>query len=381
MTLEKKPEIMGLLAVQAYKFNLRNGGAPDDPVIFKALDKAYSVLDNSKHCVFQGSANEILSLSENQSGIISTDLDGNLIEWTYDGNYKHIELHSPQSFINFISLNPSENKMLICYENRQVVLRDQIRNNEVNTRLNGHTGNITSATWSNDGIYLATGGTDSLVLVWNILSGSGEPEKKLKGKSVVRDLIFCNADSIISAQEDGSLYLWNLKTSSGARLKEQSAEKPLCLAWDSSRGNLLAGTSSGTILFFDLNQRENDTTYASHTTGIDKIIFNKDFSLVATAAWDKEIRIYNYNEFFGLHNFIKGVISFDNPGSRTRSMIFTSDNKLAAGMADKSIRLWETSAEKLVSNICELINRDLTEAEWSGYLGTEPYEKTCGNNP
>ncbi len=76
MSLEKKPEIMGLLAVQAFNFNISNGGAEDDPVIFKALDKAYFVLDGSKHSVFKGSENEIRSLSEKKDGILGADLDG-----------------------------------------------------------------------------------------------------------------------------------------------------------------------------------------------------------------------------------------------------------------------------------------------------------------
>ncbi len=382
MTLEKKPEIMGLLAVQAFNFNSRSGGAADDPVIFKALDKAYSVLDNSKHSVFRGSENEIRSLAEKKDGIIGADLDGNLIEWTFDGDSKLIEFAELQSYIEYVSLCAVNDKMLVCFENKKTVLRNQIRDDNSEIQLHGHNNSISGASWSNDGKFLATGGKDSLIIIWNTVAGSGDPVKILKANSAIRDLEYCNNDTLISAHENGSIYLWHINSSAGELIYPPSDEKALCLAWDRLRGNLLAGTSKGSILLFGPDQKNDDPVrYGSHLTGIDQIVFNKDFSLVATAAWDKEIRIYNYNEFFDLRNSIKGVISFDNPGSRTRSMIFTSDDKLAAGMADKTIRLWETSSKKLVATICELINRDLTEAEWSGYLGSEPYEKTCGNNP
>ena len=382
MSLEKKPEIMGLLAVQAYNFNLRNGGAADDPVIFKALDKAYSILDNSKHSVFHGSANEIRSLSEMKDGILGADLDGTLITWTYDGISKLAEYPELQSYINYISLSPFNNKMLIGYENKQLILRDQIRNEIHDIPLKGHTGTITAASWSNKGNYLATGGSDSLIIIWSTTSGTGGPVKTFKGTSGIKDLTFCSDDSLISAHVDGSIYLRDLKNSTSVLLYPPSGEKPLCLAWNRSRGNLLVGTSGGTILFFNLSHKSIEPVkYASHNTGIDQLIFNKDFSMVATAAWDKTIRIYNYHEFFDLNNFIRGVISIENLDSRARSLIFTSDNKLVAGMADRSVRLWETSPRKLVSMVCELVNRDMTEAEWSGYIGSEPYEKTCGNNP
>jgi hypothetical protein len=62
-------------------------------------------------------------------------------------------------------------------------------------------------------------------------------------------------------------------------------------------------------------------------------------------------------------------------------MIFTGNNKLVAGMSDKSIRVWETSSQKLVLMICDLVKRDMTISEWTYNVSAEiPYEKTCGNN-
>ncbi|MGD0343253.1 MAG: hypothetical protein ABSA76_16255, partial [Bacteroidales bacterium] len=67
---------------------------------------------------------------------------------------------------------------------------------------------------------------------------------------------------------------------------------------------------------------------------------------------------------------------------RARSLIFTGNNKLVAGMSDKSIMVWETSSQKLVSMICSLVKRDMTASEWTDNVGVEvPYEKTCGLNP
>jgi WD40 repeat protein len=383
MTLEKKPEIMGLLAVQAFNFNTRNGGPVDDPVIYQALDKAFSVLDNSKHSVLKGSVNEIRCLSEKKDGLLGADLDGNLIMWTYDGNARVVEQNTPQSFISHISLNPRDNRMIIAYENKQLILREQIKSDRQDKQLNCHSGTISSSAWSSTGDYLATGGTDSLICIWETSSPSGEPVKKFKGSSAIRNLEFCNEDTLFSAHEDGSICIWDLRSSTGRLLYPPGKEKALCLAWDISRKNLLSGTSAGTIMMFSFGPGTLDTVrYSSHGAGIDHIIYNKDFSLVATSSWDKTIRIYNFNEFFNRRNFIRGVIDIDDLESRSRVMMFTSDNKLVSGMSDKTIRIWETSPGKLVTMIISLVNRNLTEAEWSGYIGTEiPYEKTYGNNP
>jgi len=46
-----------------------------------------------------------------------------------------------------------------------------------------------------------------------------------------------------------------------------------------------------------------------------------------------------------------------------------------------TIRVWETSSQKLADMICDLIKTDLTEEEWKGRFGEDiPYEKTCNCN-
>lgn len=383
ITLEKKPEIMGLLAVQAFIFNTRSGGPADDPVIYKALDKAFSVLDNSSHTVLKGAVSEIRSFSEKKDGLLGADMDGNLIMWTYDGNAVSVEQSAPQSYVSHVSLNPRDNTMIIANENKQLILREQITSGQQAKQLKGHSGIVTSSAWSSTGDYLATGGTDSLICIWETSSTTGEPVKKLKASSGVRNLEFCNGESLFSVHEDGSVHIWDLRSSAGRLLYSNSKEKALCLVWDRSRQNLLSGTSAGNIMMFKIGQGTVDTVrFSSHGAGIDHIIFNDDFSLLSTSSWDKSIRIYNFDEFFIRRNFIRGVIDNDDLESRARALMFTSDDKLAAGLADKTIRIWETSPAKLVTMIISLVNRDLTEEEWSGYIGTEiPYEMTSGFNP
>ena len=104
--------------------------------------------------------------------------------------------------------------------------------------------------------------------------------------------------------------------------------------------------------------------------------------MLATSSWDKTIKFYNYHEFFELGNIVGGVVNIKNLNNRTRSLIFTVDNKLVAGLSNKSIRIWETSSATLALMICDLVKRDMTVAEWSDMVGAEiPYEKTCGRNP
>ncbi|MCU0462204.1 MAG: hypothetical protein MUF36_09360 [Bacteroidales bacterium] len=377
LSLDRKREIMGLLAVQAFNFNINNGGSADDPVIFNALIKAYDVLDYSRHSLFKGSLNEIRSLAEKENEIIGSDIEGNLMSWDGDGKYTATTNSLSSFFINFIKLSPDGKELLTGYEDNQLILKGLTLDDQ-GVQMEGHKGSIRAACWSEDGNSIATGGSDSLIIIWN----SSDPVREIKANAAIRDLTFCGPDTLASVSEDGSICIWNLKSSSNEILYESSGEKALCLAYNRIRGYLFAGNEDGIILWFDLrNVRGYYGRYASHTTGIDHLIFNNDFSLVATAAWDKTIRIYNYLEFFEQHNFVKGVKSIEDLDSRTRTLIFTSENKLVAGMSDCTIRLWETSSPNLASKICGIVNRDMIPGEWNDYIGSEiPYEKTCGRN-
>src|SRR5205814_248838 len=112
------------------------------------------------------------------------------------------------------------------------------------------------------------------------------------------------------------------------------------------------------------------------------ITFNKDFSMVATAASDKIIKLYNFHSYFENYNSIGSSIELKNHNSKVKSLIFTSDNKIVAGCVDKSIRIWEISSEKLVDKICSLLKTNMSESDWKSIVGEDiPYEKTCNGYP
>ncbi|MCH8331637.1 MAG: hypothetical protein IH946_09730, partial [Bacteroidetes bacterium] len=62
---------------------------------------------------------------------------------------------------------------------------------------------------------------------------------------------------------------------------------------------------------------------------------------------------------------------------KIRSLKFGSDNKLYAGCADNSIRIWETRPDKIADELKAMISRSLTKAEWNEYIGdAAEYKKT-----
>jgi len=387
VSVERDPELMGLLAVQAYSYNRSNGGRSEDPIIYEALNKSFMALDSLRHSVFEEMPTEIKILTERSDGLLySADLDGQLRSWTRDGKSTDLFKLTYKSPINFIASGSSGLKLITQHDNKALILwdtREVSSGNQSFLELNGYKGFVRTIAFSDDGGLLATAGRDSSLLIWD-LKENGAPVKSVKAISGVRAIVFIGSDSLIFAQEDGSIVLWDILKDENSIIFSSESDKTLCLAWNGNRKILFAGCSNGTLLLLNLIPGKSSETerYPVHTAGIDLITFNSDFSLMATSCWDRTIKFYYCHDFFDHKNSLGGSGHLRNIGSRARTMIFTSDNRLAAGMSDRQIHVWETSSEKLAAMICDLLKRDLTQGEWKLMVGEDiPYEKSCKKTP
>jgi WD40 repeat protein len=249
--------------------------------------------------------------------------------------------------------------------------------------LKGHNGLVRAVVFNPDGNFIATAGKDSTIIIWNMQEQKPVQEKVFKASAAIRTLVYLNSgDILISAQDDGKIVMWNIKSGEQKVLFEHTSMKPLCMAFNKSKNSLLAGFSDGTLMLFDLNNTDGNKIkhleFKAHSTAVELLSFNKDFSMVATAASDKTIKLYNFHTYFEIYNSTGSSIELKNQNCKVKSLIFTSDNKLIAGCTDKSIRMWETSSEKLVAKICPLLKTNMSESDWKSIVGEDiPYEKTC----
>jgi hypothetical protein len=377
--MEKDPDLMGLLAVQAYNFNRENGGTTANPVIYEALEKSFTTLDSAKHSVLSGSKNEIRSLAPVSNGILSADMEGIIIRWQNDGTGIPVRRDVQPAFIGFIRISPDGSRLLTCYENNKIVLNNLSDVNEPGSETIRPGSQVRSAAWSADGSVLAIAAWDSTITF--LESGSGKPTayKTIKAPSGIRHCIFCSDNLLACALENGSVIAWNIENGSSTSLFISETDKPLCLAWNNYSKVLLAGCTNGTIVTLKTvsNNKVSVSRYVAHSSGIDQLVFNSDYSLLASAGWDRSIKLYNYHIYFELSDPVEGAIKLNGMNARARSLLFTGDNKLVASLSDRTIRVWETSSEKLVNLIRTLVRRDMTESEWSNMVGPDiPYEKT-----
>lgn len=235
--------------------------------------------------------------------------------------------------------------------------------NREGEKLTGNTGFLKSVAFSRDENFVATG-SDSTITLADLSSGRVGKIVTFVTKFPVECIGFCNNDTLIFSCSDGSFNLLSRKSIT----KIFSADsKPLSLAWDPVNRTLFAGCLDGSLQTFKLSEGilKPNTKYIMHTSGIELMDFNSDYSLLATAGRDKTIRLYFCDEFFRNGNIAQGTVLLKNLGGRIRSMAFSPDNMLQAGLSDRMVRIWETSSEKLASGISSMLESGFSITETS----------------
>lgn len=368
------PQLQTLLALQAYTINKDNNVTDKDPLVYDALRYALTVINKNNNNSIS-TASESRALFENNDTLFFADRNGlifkeNILKFG-DKNLSSL-INSYKSPIDILAFSPDGKVTISAHDNYALCLwnlqKQQILSSH--QELLGHKGLIRTISFSSDGSHFATGGKDSLILVWKMENGKTNLEKSLVSNSAIKSILYSSdGNKIISLQENGKIIEWDVITSIKNEIDYSGNSKPVSFDMNRLNNTIIIGLSNGSIWIQNLSKNTH-TEIKAHIGAVDYILFNKDCSLFATAGSDKKIKIYNAD------NLDETPLSITNLNTKVKSIIFTSNGKLVVGCMDKKIHLFEPSSKKIAEELYVLLKRNMTQEEWTKFYKNIPYDKT-----
>jgi len=237
--------------------------------------------------------------------------------------------------------------------------------------LKGHTGNVWSVAWSVDG-QLASGASDNTIIIWDLKTG--QPAQILKGHTGSVNSVAWSADGQL-ASGSGDIIIWDLQTEQPSQILKGHTEAVTSVAW-SADGQLASGADNGTVILWDLKTGQPAQILKVYgpikfINPVFDVAWSSDGQL-ASGSDDGRVILWDLKTGKPAQ-ILKGHTDY------VTSVAWSADGQLASGSFDRTVKI--ARADLLPgSDLCKMINRNMTVDEWVAYQGwLYSYQPACNN--
>ncbi|NLX08739.1 MAG: protein kinase [Chloroflexi bacterium] len=247
-------------------------------------------------------------------------------------------LHDPTAEVRSVAYSPDGAWLAAGGRDGEIVLWDMRAERPTAQRITTGSG-INSLVFSPDSRLLITGSADGTVSRLEIETGEpvGEPlsghEDAVWGVAVSPD-----GTRIASASGDGTIRLWDTATGEPVGEPLEGHDDMVYTVAFSPDGRILAsGSADNTIRLWDVATGERiGRALTGHTNWVWRVAFSPDGSILASGSADNTIRFWNPDDGTPFGRPLEGHTNW------VRSIAFSPDGALlASGSTDDTARLWD----------------------------------------
>ncbi|MBK6479045.1 MAG: hypothetical protein IPF93_12300 [Saprospiraceae bacterium] len=367
------PDQKVLVAQQAYLFNKQYSGYPFQPDIYNGLYAAYEAVNSDKFnttSLHQGAIKGLISLGPNI--FITAGADGKIIKTDLNADPPTVTTIDSHPYI-FQCIALSQDKKLIAFgsEEGKLLIYDATSLKKIK-ELNALQTALWTLVFDAQG-YLYTASGDKNILRWNMRSYESTP--LIKTDAMVNSLSINSKNGVMAAGlANGEVLLLKILDTGVTTTGKVSGVNPVTKVKFNTAGSMLAiGKEDGSIVLWDVASSEISQSLTGHRAMVSDLRFSPDDLFLLSASYDGTSMFWNMKSINE-----RQVVFADHGGWVLQASFNPNGRNLITADALGSLRYFPLNMEFYSTNLCSKIKRNMTEKEWSNFVGSDiPYQKTC----
>jgi WD40 repeat protein len=374
--VKDQKDLQALLAYQAYLFNKKNNGQPNDADIYQGLYTLAKENNSDNYKIFNGHKGQIRDLAfiPGKKEFFTSGSDGKILKWNLSNKEQTYQVIFDNSEIfGVIEVSPDAGWLACGGENSEIKMIP-LNGNGIQYNLKGHSDKIKSLVFSFDGKYLYSASLDGKVLKWDLSARTSMDLSTGVMKIISIDL--SSSDKYIAGiTPDGKALVWNPKETGDNFRIEPSGRAIKTIRFKPNEERIALGYDDGNVEIWDIPSRRLITGFKAHQGDVSEIRFNKKPEQVATSGIDGSLKIWDSGDFTAI------PVSLTDNGGLVLTFEFNPDGDVIVTgdiSEKKNLVARPAYADAFAADGCLYVTRNFTPDEWLAYVGKDiEYENTC----
>ncbi|GAA0268838.1 hypothetical protein GCM10010302_03130 [Streptomyces polychromogenes] len=200
---------------------------------------------------------------------------------------------------------------------------------------------VTCLAFSDDGTVLASAGPDRSITLSDV--GRRSAKAQLWTSAGVMSVAFSPDGTLLADADDRVVRLWDLAAGTAAAVLRGHTAAVRSVAFSPDGGTLASGGEDGVVRLWDVAGRSAAATLTGHTAHVASVAFSPDGKTLASGSGDTTVRLWDVARR-------TAAAPLTGSNSPVRSVAFSQDGNYLASGGGRTVRLWEVVTRSAAPN-------------------------------